>query len=193
MAREVNQREFAGLLYDSLYGLVLFFSLDSFLEIRDPAHFVFYLFSTVVVIHWWLMFKAADDAFERGVRDSAVHIVMNVTYILLLEFMILYSKDFSYAKASIFLLAVTLLDVLWSLMVLKVGHWGTKDRGRIAEMRQELRSILVSDAVLAAGLVCLLILSPFVSATAYVGAYVALYVLFMYLTFRFKIIDITFV
>ena len=65
-----QQIEFSSVLFDTLFGLVLFFSIDSFLDIKDPLHFVFYLFSIIILVHRRLFFKAADDAFDEEVTDS---------------------------------------------------------------------------------------------------------------------------
>ena len=40
----IEQIEFSSVLFDTLFGLILFFSLDSFLEIKGIAPFIFYLF-----------------------------------------------------------------------------------------------------------------------------------------------------
>ena len=43
--KAVQQIEFSSVFFDTLFGLVLYFSLDSFLDITDPVHFIFYIFS----------------------------------------------------------------------------------------------------------------------------------------------------
>jgi len=74
----IEQIGFSSVLFDTLFGLILFFSLDSFLVIKGAASFIFYLFSTIIIIHWWLVFKSADDAFEEEVTDSAVDLIFGI-------------------------------------------------------------------------------------------------------------------
>lgn len=185
-----SQREFIPLLYDTLFGLILFFSLDSFLEIKDPAHFVFYLFTTFIVIHWWLMFKAAEDTFDPGVRDTAVHVVANITYIVLLEFMILMAKEFALHKAVMFLLAVLVLDTVWAVAVLVAGKWRRGAPDRVAGMSHDLLAIVRTDAFLVVGLAALLACSSWLATAWETVVFVALYGVFIYMTFRAKIVDI---
>ncbi|MEI8253484.1 MAG: hypothetical protein WCG25_07260 [bacterium] len=65
-----QQIEFSSVLFDTLFGLILFFSIDSFLEIHNPLHFVLYLFTLIILIHRRLIFKSCDDAFDKEVTDS---------------------------------------------------------------------------------------------------------------------------
>lgn len=178
------------MLYDTLFGLVLFFSLDSFLEIKDPAHLVFYLFTTVVLIHWWLMFKSADDIFVKGLRESALHIVVNIAYILLLEFMILHARSFEGVRAIWYLVAVLLLDLFWAWMVLVADRWNGADAKRIRLMKTELRHIIRIGVSTATLLAVLAVAAPFLTDAWFVALFVASYGLFIALSFRYKIIDL---
>lgn len=187
--KPLSKREPLSILYDILFGLVLFFSLDSFLEIRDPAHFVFYLFTTVVLVHWWLMFKSAADIFVKGLRESAVHIVANIASILLLELMILHAQEFEAAQAVWYLVAVLLLDMLWAWMVLAAGRWHGADAWHVRLMKAELRHIIRIDASTAALLGVLAVCVPILTPSWTVGFFVAIYGLFIALSFRYKIID----
>ncbi|HRY91580.1 MAG TPA: hypothetical protein P5229_04545 [Candidatus Gracilibacteria bacterium] len=73
--KAVQQIEFASVFFDTLFGLVLYFSLDSFLDITDPVHFIFYIFSAIILVHWWLIFKSCDDMFDKEVTDSALDLI----------------------------------------------------------------------------------------------------------------------
>lgn len=182
-----SQREPHSVLYDTLFGLALFFSLAAFLEIKEPARFVFYLSTTVVLVHWWLMFKSADDVFVKGLRGPAAHVVANIAYILLLEFMILHAREFEAAKAVWYLVAVLLLDLLWAWMVLAAGRWHGADARRVRRMKTELRHIVRIDASTAALLGVLAVSVPLLTPGWTVGFFVAIYGLFVALSFRYKI------
>lgn len=188
---EAGQHEFASVLYDTLFGLVLFFSLDSFLDVTDPAHFLFYLFATAVLVHWWLMFKASEDLFGNEFRTTALHLVLNLSIILLLEFFILNARSFHYLAAGLFMLAVFGVDLLWAALALRVHRFKAKGKA-LAGMKKELHYILWTDAVTVA-LFGALTAAAFVFALpplVYVLGFVAVYLLFIQMSFKFHIIDL---
>lgn len=187
----ISQLEFAPILYDSLFGLILFFSLDSFLDIHNPLHFTLYLFSTFIVIHWWLLFSAAADLFQET-RRTALFIFFNIFYIILLEFMILHAKNFDYQMSTVFLLLVFLVDLIWVFLVKYVHHWQTVDKEKIKEIAKELKNITISDLVIFFLLLALLVAYPFISSFLFVISFVAIYVFFVVLTFVLKVIDLKF-
>lgn len=180
------------MLYDSLFGLVLFFSLDAFLDITEPAHFLFYLFSTAVLVHWWMMFKAAEDLFGTEVRETAGHLVFNIGIILLLEFMILNARSGAFIAAAWYLIAALAADLAWAALTLGFHRWKMRDRRRLAAARQELRYIVLTDAVAIALFGALLWLAAALAlpALAFVLGFVTIYLLFIGLSFRFQIIDL---
>lgn len=189
--KKIVQHEFASVLYDTLFGLVLFFSLDSFLDVTDPAHFLFYLFATAVLIHWWLMFKSSEDIFGNEFRVTALHLVLNLSVILLLEFFILNARSFHYLAAALFLLAVFCVDLLWTILALRIHRFKAKGRA-LAAMRKELWYIVGTDTLII-GLFGALTAATFLfalPALVFVLGFVAIYLLFIQLSFRFKIIDL---
>lgn len=186
----LSQHGFPSLLYDTLFGLILFFGLDSFLEIRDGAHFAFYGFATIIIIHWWLMFKAADDIFTPGVRDTAVHIAVNILYVILLEFMSLHAASFRYVEATSFLILVLLLDILWAAIVLRAGRWKRAPTEKAAMMRTELKAIIRVNGMLVLLLAFLAAMAGALSPAAFVAIFIVDYLAFIILTFKEKIIDL---
>ncbi|TAK05659.1 hypothetical protein EPO33_00735 [Patescibacteria group bacterium] len=186
-----SQHAFATVLYDTLFGLVLFFSLDSFLTISEPAHFLFFLFATAVLVHWWLMFKAAEDEFGNEFRTAAVHLVLNLAVILLLEFFILNARTFHYLAAALFMLAVFCVDLAWAGLALRAHRFKAKGR-RLAAMRTELRSIIATDALVVAllgALTAAAFLFP-LPPLVFVLGFVAIYLFYIQLSFKFQIIDL---
>ena len=189
--KKTGQHEFATVLYDTLFGLVLFFSLDSFLDVTDPAHFLFYLFATAVLVHWWLMFKASEDIFGNEFRVTALHLVLNLSVILLLEFFILNARSFNYLAAALFMLAVFVVDMIWAGLALRVHPFKAKGRA-LAAMRKELRYIVGTDAVVVA-LFGALTATTFLFALPpllFVVGFVGVYLFFIQLSFKFQIIDL---
>jgi hypothetical protein len=185
-----NQVNFSSIFFDTLFGLVLFFSLDSFLEIKDPIQFIFYLVSTIILVHWWLIFKSADDAFESEVTDSAADIVFGIVYIILIDYIILLSDTPKFIQASYFLLALLAVDTIWALVWKNVGHWRTKNRAKIVQMEQEL-SVTIKVNLLAIVLFTLLVvIGGMIPLAAYLVGFIVIYALYIVLTFQYHIIDI---
>lgn len=185
----LNQKQFSSILYDSLFGLILFFSLDSFLEISDPIHLLFYLFSTIVVVHWWLLFKAAEDAFGET-RNSAIYIIINLICLILLEFTILFSKTFNYQKTAAFLLILLIVDLCWAILVSYFHNWAQKDKTILKLIKKELKNIVLSDIIVIIPLFALIYLGESLSAIAFVISYIFIYLIYVILSFVLKIIDL---
>lgn len=190
--KEINQWDFSSLLFDTLFGLVLFFSLDSFLEITQPVHFIVYLFTTIILIHWWLLFKSADDIFDNEVTNSATDTVFGIGYIIIIEFIILYAKNFDLAKTVLFTIALLGLDLLWALTWRYVGEWRTKNRYHITVMERELSTTIRLNLMFLMLLTLLFIGIPLLSNWLIVAIYITVYLGYVYKTFKRKIIDIRF-
>src|SRR5574337_983720 len=88
----LNQLEFSSLLFDTIFGLILFYSFDSLIGIGSAAIMAFYLFSMLILIHWWLIFKSTDDSFSEEVTDSAADIVFGIIYAVVLYYLIQSSR-----------------------------------------------------------------------------------------------------
>ncbi len=78
----MQQFSFSSLLFDTLFGLIVFFGLDSFLEIKEPIAFAFYIFSNIILIHWWLLFKSVDDTFGKEVENSVTDLLFGLVYVI---------------------------------------------------------------------------------------------------------------
>ena len=188
--RLTNQVNFSSIFFDTLFGLVLFFSLDSFLEIKDPIQFIFYLISTIILVHWWLIFKSADDAFESEVTDSAADIVFGIIYVILIDYIILLSNTPRFIQASYFLLALLAVDTIWALVWKYVGHWRTKDRAKIVQMETELAMTIKVNLVAMVLFALLIALGEIIPVVAYLVGFIAFYALYIVMTFQYHIIDI---
>jgi hypothetical protein len=186
----IQQIGFSTILFDSLFGLILFFCLDSFLEIKGVFPFVFYLFSIIILVHWWLVFKSADDAFEEEVTDSAVDLVFGIIYIILIEYIILNAKTFAITSATWFLIALLAVDFLWALIWRYVGEWHTKNKEKVKSMEKELDHNIVVDLVMIALFALLALSSAYLSPAPYIISFIVLYIVYIIITFKTKIIDL---
>ncbi|MFH1712654.1 MAG: hypothetical protein ABH896_00490 [Candidatus Jacksonbacteria bacterium] len=182
--------EFSPLFFDTLFGLVIFFSLDSFFDIKDISHFIFYLFSTIIVVHWWLMFKSSDDSFGEEVTDSAADLVFGIIYVILLEYVVLFAKDFNYQMSTYYLFALLVLDLIWVTAWKYIGDWHTRDKKKISSMQKELdsniRVTLFSIVLFIIFIIFGLNKAPVISVTWFILSYLT----FIFLTFKYKIINI---
>lgn len=188
--RDISQLEFSSVFFDTLFGLVLFFGLDSFLDVKSVAAFVFYVAATVIVVHWWLLFKSADDAFSEEVTDSAVDLIFGIVDVILIDYVILLAKIFDYRDATGYLIALLVIDFLWAFVWRYVGTWNTKSEEKIRFMEHELRRTMVIDFAGALLFGILLLGSGFMGAGVFVGLFVILYILYVFLSFKEKVIDL---
>ena len=190
MKFHAEQFQFASLLYDSLFGLVIYFSLEKFLEIKDPIHLIFYLFSTIVIIHWWLLFKSADEMFGQITRKSALNLVLNILYIILIQYYVLMSAKFSYNDALIFIFILFIIDLTWALIWSKFLPRRANGLSNLPKMLVEIFNIIKSDLVAIFGLLFLIIFNKFIIAPIYVFIFISIYTIYIVMTFKYEIIDL---
>ncbi len=189
-ANDVNQIEFSSLLFDTLFGLILFFNIDLFLDIDDRVHFVFYLFSCVVLVHWWLTFKSADDAFGDEVTDSAADLVFGIIYLIFIDYFILLARKPDYVKATWFLVALLAIDLLWALVWRFVGRWQTRKKEKIVAMERVLGHQILIDVSTIILFCFLLLTAGSLAPVWFVAWFIAVYSIYLVFTFKAKIIDI---
>lgn len=190
--KKIEQIDFSSLLFDTLFGLVLFFSIDSFLDIKIPLHLVLYIFSIIIAVHWWLEFKADDDAFGDEVSNSGLDLIVGISEIILIEYIILMARTFDYVSVVWYLIALLGVDILWSLVWRFVGRWKTTDRYRIKLMEKELNANTLSNLAGMVSFASLIIFSGFMPSTIFIFSLIIIYLIFVYMKFKLKIIDINF-
>ncbi len=190
MTKKFQQIDFSSVLFDTLFGLILFFAFDSFLKINLPAHFLFYLWTMIITIHWWLMFKSADDAFNTEVTDSAVDLVVGIIEVVLIEYIILSAATFNLTAAIGFTVALFVVDLLWALAWRYAGKWETADQDRIYTMEKELQSTMLVDGLGVVGFAVLWSIMPLLMVSWFVGLFIAFYAVLIVMSFRRRIIDL---
>jgi hypothetical protein len=188
--RDLSQLEFSSVFFDTLFGLVLFFGLDGFLDIGTVPHFIFYIVSTIVVVHWWLLFKSADDAFSEEVTDSAVDLIFGIIDVILIDYMVLLAKTFDYHAATGYLVALLCVDLLWAVLWRYVGKWNTKSEEKILFMEHELNRTMIIDVIAIVLFALLLYFAAFFSAVAFVSLFAVLYFVYILMSFWGKVIDL---
>ena len=187
-----EQIAFSSILFDSLFGLVLYFSIDSILEIKNGTFLFFYLFSIIILVHWWLMFKSCDDAYNEEVTDSALDLIIGIVQVIFIEFIVLASRASDYLLAARFILALLFIDLLWATIWLYVGKWRTKDDSKIQSMEKELKNNIKIDLIALVAFVVFMLIFQTLIPLAFIIIFVLLYIAYIILSFVYKIIDIDF-
>ncbi len=190
--RVENQIAFSSLLFDTLFGLILYFSIDSFLELDSIYHLIFYVFTLVIVVHWWLMFKAESDVYDEEVSHSVVDLSFGLIFLVLLAYLELLSQVFDYRTSLQVMLCMIGVDLLWTTVWRFVGEWKTKNKEKIKLMEYMLNQNLFASSMCALGYLGLWVVLPHISEFWFLAAYVSIYIIYMFETFRRKIIDIDF-
>lgn len=188
--KDLAQLEFSSVFFDTLFGLVLFFGLDSFLEIKGTANFIFYILATIIVVHWWLLFKSADDAFTEEVTDSAVDLVFGIVDIILIDYIILLAKTSNYLGATGFLIGLLSFDLLWAIAWRYIGTWHTKDEEKIRFMEHDLNHTIIIDIIGILLFAFLFYFAKDLPALPYVFVAVIFYAIYILLSFKNKVINL---
>jgi hypothetical protein len=187
-----SQLDFSSVLFDSLFGLILFFSFDSFLDVAGVPNFILYVFSIVILVHWWLLFKSVDDILKTEVTNSVVDIIFGIVDIILLVFITIYSKYFNMPNVILFTAALFLVDLLWGVLWKYVGKWKTKDKVQIRKMEKELTNTIISDAIGIGSFLLLYALIPYLPINLILAVFIFFYGAYIVLTFKKNLIDIKF-
>ncbi len=185
-----QQIEFSSILFDTLFGLILYFSIDSFLDIKNPLHFIFYLFSIIVLVHRRISFKAADDAFDEEVTDSGLDLIIGIIQLVLIEYIVLSARSAEYITTGRFLIVLLTLDIVRTIVRRYVGKRHTTKKEKIKTMEKELHNNLIIDSIALVVFLIFVLLSPLLSALTFVIGFIGLYIGYIILSFRYKIIDI---
>lgn len=185
-----EQIAFSNILFDSLFGLVLFFSIDSILDIKNFINLFFYLFSIIVLVHWWLMYKSCDDSYNQEVTDSGLDLIIGIVQVIFIEFIVFASRSSDHLLATKFLIALLAVDLLWAVIWLYVGKWRTKDNDKIQSMEKELKNNIRIDSIGIFAFVIFILLFQFAIPLTFMIGFIILYIGYIFLSFKFKIIDI---
>jgi hypothetical protein len=185
-----EQIGFSSILFDTLFGLVLYFSIDSILDIKGFTNLFFYLFSIIIVVHCWLLFKSCDDAYEDEVTDSGLDILIGIIELVLIEFIVLSSRVSDYISATIYLIILLCSSLVWAYVWLRIGKWRTTDQAKINQMEKELKNTIKMDLIAISAFIIYAFLFPFLSPLCFVIGFVLLYIGYIILSFKYNIIDI---
>lgn len=189
-AKCLHQVEFSSVLFDTLFGLNLFYGFDTFFEIKEVLPFVMYLFSMFVLLHWWLLFKASDDLLQEEVSNSALDTIFGLIDIILIYYIVLLASKFMYKEMVLFILLLLLADLVWALIWRYAGNWETKNPRDIKAKEHELNTTIAIDSVFVALFLALFFSYNYLSILQFCIGIVSIYIAYIIATFRFEIADI---
>lgn len=187
---KVQQMEFPGVLFDVLFGFIMFLSIDSFLGIDSPLHFAFYLFSIVILLHWWLIFKSAGDISNEAFRVPGISIIIRITELIIIEHTVLAAGSFDFMLMVWFMVSLIFINLLWAVARRYAGEsLGTNER-KIKGSKKDLDGVLVVNSVVLMLFSSLAFFSQFAQVSLSAVIFVIFYCFFIALTFKYKIIDL---
>jgi hypothetical protein len=187
---EKEQRGFSSILFDTLFGLVIFVSFEGLLSVSGLAHLTVYLLVVIVIVHWWLLFKSADDRFASEVENSVLDIVLGICYLVLLEILTIAAREDTNSLVAWLMVCILLLDTFWAVLWRFAGRWRTKDQKRIRAMEHELHLTLGVDLVFIVILSAIAFVGTHVENGWFVVILAAGYLAYIISTFRTKILNI---
>jgi len=185
-----REAEFSPVLFDVLFGLLIFLGIDAFFDLRDAAHFVFYLTSTAVVVHWWLKYKASGDIYGIEVNNSALNLLFGIAEIALLQMAMLAAGHGEYDVAITYFALPMLLESVRALLWRFFGSWRHSSAKRVRFMEQQLEYVLFLNLGAALILGVVVTLAPILTAPDLVMSFVFAYAAYALLTHRYEIIDV---
>ncbi|MEK7546356.1 MAG: hypothetical protein AAB554_04780 [Patescibacteria group bacterium] len=185
-----RQSEFSPILFDVLFGLLIFLGIDSFLGLRDAAHVAFYLASMAVILHWWLKYKAADDAYGLEVNGSTLDLLFGICEIALLQMAMLSAAQADYATAIAYFAMPLVLESVWAVLWRFFGTWRHSSAKRARYLEQELDYTIFLNLGTAFALGVIIVLSPLMTVSDLILSFVLAYFIYIALTHRYEIIDV---
>lgn len=185
-----HQTEFSPLLFDVLFGLLLFQSIGWFFAIQDATHFCFFALSLLIVIHWWMKYKSEEEVYGLDTGNSSIDLLFGVMEVVLLEAGMLAATKADYVSAAFFFVLPLVTEAVWATLWRLFGKWKRSSTQKIAFMERLLERTLLLDLSFAAVIGGLLTSSVSMTAGMFVGIYAVIYALYIVLTFVFEMVGL---
>lgn len=185
-----HQTEFSPVLFDTLYGLLIFLGIAAFFDLKDGAHLAFYLASMAVVVHWWLKRKAADATFGLDTRNSTLDLLFGLAQVALLQLAMLAAADAQYVAAITYFALPLVAESAWALLWRFFGAWGRSSRQRVRYAEQQLEYAIFVDLAAAALLGGIVALAPMLAAADLALCFIWAYAIYAVVTHRLELVDV---
>lgn len=181
--------EFSPLLFDVLFGLLIFLGVDALFDIKGPQSFLFVTASIAIVLHWWLKYKAADETFGLEVGNSTVDLIFGLIEIVLLQAAIMAAGRGEVLQAVFYFSLPLLTEAVWALIWRFCGSWRRTSRERVKYMEQQLETTLFLNLGAAAAIGALITHAQALSVAEFIGVFAAIYAIYALLSSYWELID----
>lgn len=182
--------EFSPALFDTLFGLLMFLNITSFFSVRGTTQVLFFATCIGVVLHWWLKYKSADDTYGLEVNNSTLDLLFGLFEIIILQAALIAAARGDLVHAVFYLTLPLLTESVWALLWRFFGRWQRNSRKRVRYMEQELEYTTFLNLGVAAALGTLIAIASSVTAAQFAGGFIAIYALYVVLTWRWELIDV---
>lgn len=185
-----HQTEFSPLLFDVLFGLLIFQSVGWFFALKDAVHFCFFTLSLLIIIHWWMKYKSEEEVYGLDVNNSSIDLLFGVVEIILLEAAMLAATQADYVSSAFFFAIPLVTEAVWALLWRIFGSWRRSSKQKVAFMERLLERTMLLDLCIAALIAGLLTSSVSLTAGVFAGILAGIYALYFILTFAFEIVGL---
>ncbi len=176
-----HQAEFSPVLFDVLFGLLMFMNLGWLLMFRDATQFFFYIIAIVTVVHWWLKYKSEESAYGLDVQNSTFDLLCGIGELILLAAAVQAAARAEYVVAIFYFSLPLLTEAVWAMLWRVFGSWKRSTRQKAGFLQTLLERTVLLDICAAAVIGALLslhnVLTPF-GLVCWFGVAQAAYMLF---------------
>ncbi len=182
--------EFSPLLFDVLFGLLIFLAVNALFDMHGARPILFMLTSIAIVVHWWLKYKAADETFGLEVGNSMTDLLFGLIEIVLLECAVMAAARGETMIAIFYFSLPLLTETIWALVWRFFGAWMRTNRARVKFMEQQLESTVFLNLGTAAAIGALIVNAPVLTVAEQVGVFAIIYALHAVLASYWELVDI---
>ncbi len=182
--------EFSPILFDVLFGLLIFLGIASFFSLNGSQEFAFLALSLAIVVHWWLKDKSADDTYGHEVGNSALDLLFGLLEIVLLQCALLSAGQGQFVQAAFYFTLPLLTESVWALLWRFLGNWRRTTRERVRFMEQQLETTVFLNLGAAASLATLIVNADAFSRGGFLWVFAALSIVYAGLCSFWELVDV---
>ncbi len=182
--------EFSPLLFDVLFGLLVFLGINALFDLKGPQSFLFVATSIAIIVHWWLKYKAADETYGLDVGNSTIDLLFGLIEVVLLQLAIIAASRGEIVHAVFYFSLPLLTEAVWALIWRFCGNWRRTTRERVKFMEQQLETTLFLNLGTAAAIGALLSNTAVLSPAEFIGGFAVLYALYALLSSYWELVDV---
>ena len=182
--------EFSPILFDVLFGLLVFLGIDALFGLRGPQAFLFVTTSIAIIVHWWLKYKSADETYGLDAANSTLDLVFGLIEVILLQCAIMAASRGQVVQAAFYFSLPLLTEAVWALLWRFCGTWRRATRDRLQFMEQQLETTVFLNLGAAASIGALISNASQLSTAEFIGVFAALYALYALLSSYWELVDV---